>query len=444
MKKFPDLHNSNIAIIGLGYVGLPLAIEFSKAYKKYDSNSRIIGYDINQERIDELISCHDKNNEISENELSLCDNLIFTYNAKILLKADIFIVTVPTPIDQAKSPNLRPLIEASKLIGSTIKSTSTSRSNISPIIIYESTVYPGTTEEVCVLEIEAISELKSNEDFYYGYSPERVNPGDPDHRLSEIKKITSGSTLEASKKIDDLYKIIIKAGTYPSPSIKIAESAKVIENIQRDINIALVNELSIIFNKLGIDTLDVLKAAQTKWNFLAFKPGLVGGHCIGVDPYYLTHKAQTVGYNPDIVLSGRRINDSMGNWIVNRCVLEMVKVGQPINGAKVLILGITFKENCPDIRNTKVIEMIHDLEMFKMNVCIYDPIANPKELKECYDLTMISDIKSSSYNLIICAVPHNEFCEYSYEDWSNLTNDSSIIFDLKGIVPRKIKNLIRI
>lgn len=369
-----------IAIIGLGYVGLPLAAEFTKKYE-------VTGLDIYQERIDELKRAEDRTLELTSEQLreALDNGIKFTTNPEDIKACNIYIVTVPTPIDKHKKPNLTPLIKASETIGKVLKKDD--------IVIYESTVFPGATEERCVPILEEFSGMKFNEDFFCGYSPERINPGDKEHTVTNILKVTSGSTPEIGKKVDELYKSIITAGTHLAPSIKVAEAAKVIENTQRDLNIAFVNELSIIFNKLGIDTNAVLEAAGTKWNFLKFKPGLVGGHCIGVDPYYLTHKAEEIGYNPEIILAGRRLNDNMGVYVANQVIKLMIKKGQKIEGSKVLILGITFKENCPDVRNSRVIDVILELKDFGCDVDVYDPWANTEEVKQEYNIDMIKHSK---------------------------------------------------
>lgn len=407
----------NICVIGLGYVGLPLAVEFAKKYP-------VVGFDIFQERIDELKQGHDRTLEVSEEALkeAIANGMEFTADPKAIEKSSVYIVTVPTPIDEHKRPNLTPLIKASETVGKVLKK--------GDIVIYESTVYPGCTEEDCVPVLERISGLKFNEDFFCGYSPERINPGDKTHTVAKILKVTSGSTPETAKTVDDLYKSIITAGTHLAPSIKVAEAAKVIENSQRDINIAFVNELAIIFNKLGIDTNAVLEAAGTKWNFLPFKPGLVGGHCIGVDPYYLTHKAQAVGYNPEIILAGRRLNDNMGMYVANQVIKLMIKQGQTIEGSRVLVLGITFKENCPDIRNSRVIDVIKELKEFGCAVDVYDPWADPKEVEHEYGLKMI-DSPQGDYQAVVLAVAHNEFKSL---DISQLKNDNSVVFDIKGFL----------
>jgi UDP-N-acetyl-D-galactosamine dehydrogenase len=408
-----------IAIIGLGYVGLPLATEFGKIIKT-------IGFDINQQRIAELTQGHDQTQEISRTELLESTQLSLTSNLDDLKQASIFIVTVPTPIDLAKKPDLRPLESASRMIGKVIKK--------GDVVIYESTVYPGCTEEVCIPILEQQSGLKFNVDFYCGYSPERINPGDKNHRLSDIKKVTSGSTPNIAAKVDELYKKIIRAGTHKASSIKVAEAAKVIENSQRDLNIAFVNELALIFEKIGIDTHEVLEAAATKWNFLPFKPGLVGGHCIGVDPYYLTYKAQSLGYHPEVILSGRKINDNMGIHIANSVIKLMAQDELPINKAKVLILGITFKENCPDIRNSRVVDVVTELKSFKMDVDIYDPHADNNEVKQEYGLELI-DSPQKQYDAIILTVSHAEFLKL---DWNSIKHRKTVIYDVKGFLDRSL------
>ena len=405
-----------IAIIGLGYVGLPLAHAFSKKYK-------VIGFDIAKSRVDELNLGYDRTLELSDSQVkeALSYGIKFTNNLNEIADCNIYIVTVPTPINKHKKPNLTPLIKASESIGKVLKKDD--------IVIYESTVYPGATEEDCVPILEKFSGLTFNKDFFCGYSPERINPGDKEHTVTKILKVTAGSTPEIGLKVDALYASIITAGTHLAPSIKVAEAAKIIENSQRDINIAFVNELAIIFNKLGIDTEAVLEAAGTKWNFLPFKPGLVGGHCIGVDPYYLTHKAQEVGYNPEIILAGRRLNDNMGIYVANQVIKLMIKKGQKIDAAKVLILGITFKENCPDIRNSRVIDVIHELQEFGTNVEIYDPWANKEDVKEEYGLTLIPSL-DSQYNAIVLAVAHDEFENLDIQALKN--GKDTVIYDIKS------------
>ena len=410
--------NKKIAIIGLGYVGLPLAIEFGK-------KSPTLGFDINQARIKELNAGHDATLEVEDHEFAEAKQLTFTCETEELKSSQIFIITVPTPIDEHKRPDVTPLEKASQTVAGVIKK--------GDIVIYESTVYPGATEEVCIPIIEKLSGLKFNQDFFAGYSPERINPGDKTHRLPNIMKVTSGSTPEIAQEIDALYRTIITAGTHLAPSIKVAEAAKVIENTQRDLNIALVNELALIFEKIGIDTLDVLEAAGTKWNFLPFRPGLVGGHCIGVDPYYLTHKAQQVGYQPEIILAGRRLNDGMGAYVANTVIKLMIAKGQTIAGAKVLVKGITFKENCPDIRNSRVIDVIKELQSFHVDVSVNDPWANAKEVKEEYGVELVQDL-DSDYDAVILAVAHKEFKKL---DLKSITHDNSVVYDIKCVLDPK-------
>ncbi|MDD7986359.1 nucleotide sugar dehydrogenase [Lentisphaera marina] len=401
-----------IAIIGLGYVGLPLAVEFGK---KFDT----IGFDISASRIAELNEGKDSTFEVEDSEFELANKLSFTSKIEGLKGFDYYIVTVPTPIDSAKKPDLNPLIAASKTVGSVIDKGAT--------VIYESTVYPGASEEVCIPIVEEISGLKFNQDFFAGYSPERINPGDKQHRLPSILKVTSGSTPEVADKVDQLYASIITAGTHKASSIKVAEAAKVIENTQRDVNIALVNELSLIFNRIGIDTLEVLEAAGTKWNFLPFRPGLVGGHCISVDPYYLTHKAQELGYHPEIILAGRRLNDNMANFVAQEVVKLMIKKSQAVSDAKVLILGITFKENCPDVRNSGAVKVVEELAEFGCQVNVYDPWANSAEVKHEYDIDLIDNL-DDDYDAVVLTVGHSEFQEL---DLSSITHETSVIYDIK-------------
>jgi UDP-N-acetyl-D-glucosamine/UDP-N-acetyl-D-galactosamine dehydrogenase len=409
-----------IGIIGLGYVGLPLAVEFGKVLET-------IGFDINTDRIAQLRQGNDRTCEVDKAELDSSVKLKFTSQKEDLKRANYFIVTVPTPVDQAKKPDLTPLESASRTVGSVLKK--------GDIVIYESTVYPGCTEEVCVPLLEATSGLKFNVDFFCGYSPERINPGDKQHRVADIKKVTSGSTPEVADKVDRLYRLIIRAGTHKASSIKVAEAAKVIENSQRDINIAFVNELSLIFDRIGIDTNDVLEAAGTKWNFLPFKPGLVGGHCIGVDPYYLTHKAESLGYHPQVILSGRRINDNMGIHIANTVIKLMAKKGTAINKARVLVLGITFKENCPDIRNSKVVDVVSELKSYGTIVDVFDPHADLKEVKHEYNLTIIPRLDSHPYDAIVLAVGHKEFHDLP---WNKLKHDNTVVYDVKGFLDRAL------
>lgn len=406
-----------IGIIGLGYVGLPLAVEFGKILD-------VVGFDINEERIKELKSGYDRTLEVEKSELSASAKLRFSSDPKDLRSVNYFIITVPTPVDEYKTPDLTPLVKASETVGKVLKKGDT--------VIYESTVYPGCTEEDCVPVLEKFSGLKFNVDFFCGYSPERINPGDKQHRLPNIKKVTSGSTSEVAEKVDQLYKRIIVAGTHKASSIKVAEAAKVIENSQRDINIAFVNELALIFEKMGIDTHEVLAAAGTKWNFLNYKPGLVGGHCIGVDPYYLTYKADSLGYHPQVILAGRRINDNMGIHIANRVIKLMTQNDLPVNKAKVLVLGITFKENCPDIRNSRAIDVIRELQSFGADVEVYDPHADAAEVKHEYGLKLISSL-SKKYSAIVLAVSHNEFKDIN---WSSIQNPNTILYDVKGFLDK--------
>jgi UDP-N-acetyl-D-glucosamine/UDP-N-acetyl-D-galactosamine dehydrogenase len=408
-----------IGVIGLGYVGLPLAVEFGKKLP-------VIGFDINEERISELKKGHDRTREVEEDELRNSTHLRFTVDINELKEVNYFIVTVPTPVDEFKTPDLRPLQSASRTVGKVLKKND--------IVIYESTVYPGCTEEICVPVLEKESGLKFNVDFFCGYSPERINPGDKVHRVTTIKKITSGSTPEVADKVDELYKQIITAGTHKASSIKIAEAAKVIENSQRDINIAFVNELALIFERIGIDTHEVLEAAGTKWNFLPFKPGLVGGHCIGVDPYYLTYKADSLGYHPQVILSGRRINDNMGLYIANSVIKLMAQNDLPINNGKVLILGITFKENCPDIRNSKVVDVIRELKSFGTAVDIYDPQADAAEFCHEYGLSLIPRLEKK-YHAIILAVSHDEFATL---DIKGLQEPNAVVYDVKGFLDKSL------
>jgi UDP-N-acetyl-D-galactosamine dehydrogenase len=412
-----------IGIIGLGYVGLPLAVAFAKQYT-------VIGFDINEERVDSLNSGKDATLEISAIELLAVSpkdgiGLTNTTDISLLSTCNVYIITVPTPIDKHHQPYLTPIIKASQSIGDIL-----SKGNI---VIYESTVYPGATEEICVPILEDISKLTYNKDFYVGYSPERINPGDKEHTVDKILKVTSGSTPEVATKIDALYSSIISAGTYLAPTIKVAEAAKVIENSQRDINIAFINELAMIFNKLGIDTHEVLKAAGTKWNFLPFKPGLVGGHCIGVDPYYLAQKAKEVGYHPEIILSGRKLNDSMGIYVANQIIKHLVGRDIKIKGAKILMLGITFKENCPDIRNTKVIDVIQELESFGVVVEVYDPWVSEDEVKKHYQLTMGQKPMNGQYQSVVHAVAHDSFLKDI--DFKKLLNAGVFVYDIKGSLP---------
>ncbi|RXJ78447.1 nucleotide sugar dehydrogenase [Arcobacter sp. F2176] len=410
-----NISGVKICVIGLGYVGLPLAHAFSEKYQ-------VVGFDISAWRIDELKSGYDRTLELTEAQVkkALNNGMKFTLDINDIKDCNVYIVTVPTPIDKNKRPDLTLLIKASETIGRVLKQDD--------IVIYESTVYPGATEEDCVPILEKHSNLKFNQDFYCGYSPERINPGDKEHTVTKILKVTSGSTPEIGKKVDELYASIITAGTHLAPTIKVAEAAKVIENSQRDINIAFVNELAIIFNKLGINTNDVLEAAGTKWNFLPFRPGLVGGHCIGVDPYYLTHKAQQVGYNPEIILAGRRLNDNMGIYVANQVIKLMIKKGHKIEGSNILVLGITFKENCPDIRNSRVIDVIEELKEFGCNITVSDYWVDKDEVKNEYNLDLKNDVIYEDYEAIILAVAHDKYKVLEFN------NENQIIYDIKSIL----------
>jgi len=413
-----------ISIIGLGYVGLPLAIEFAKKFK-------VVGFDINQSRVDELINGHDTTLEINDNELfSARKNLTYSYNIKDTEGCNVYIVTVPTPVDKTNRPDLSPLINASKTVGKVL-----GKGNI---VIFESTVYPGVTEDICVPELEKSSGLKFNKDFFCGYSPERINPGDKVNTITKIKKITSGSTPEIAIEVDELYKAIILAGTFPATSIRVAEAAKVIENTQRDLNIALVNEFSVIFQRLDLDTLDVLEAAGSKWNFLPFRPGLVGGHCIGVDPYYLTHAAEQVRYNPQVILAGRRINDNMAFYIVKKFLQKMIINGIEIKNSTIGVMGITFKENCPDVRNTKIADVVYELKNWGANVVVVDPWANQSELKKNYNITLGEINSNNQVDSLIVAVGHNEFRSKSAEELRSLCKGSNpVLADVKSIYKRE-------
>lgn len=415
-----SLEKATIGIIGLGYVGLPLAVEFGKKFKT-------IGFDINQSRVAELCDGVDSTLECSSDELKEALTLNYSASTEDLKKCNIYIVTVPTPIDEHKQPDLTPLVKASEMLGKVIGK--------GDIIIYESTVYPGATEETCIPVVERVSGLRFNNDFFAGYSPERINPGDKEHRVTNILKVTSGSTPEVAEQVDQLYKSIIIAGTYKASSIKVAEAAKVIENTQRDVNIALINELSIIFNKLDIDTLEVLEAAGTKWNFLPFRPGLVGGHCIGVDPYYLTHKAQSVGYHPEMILAGRRLNDGMGAYVVSQLVKKMLKKKIQVDNANVLVMGLTFKENCPDLRNTKVTDIISELKEYNINVDVTDPWCSSVQAEHEYGLSLIQP-EENKYDAIILAVAHNEFKELGVKNIRKLGKKAHVLYDLKYLLPK--------
>jgi len=421
-----SLEKIKIGIIGLGYVGLPLAAEFGKKFNT-------VGFDINVKRIGELQAGHDATLECSREELLESIKLTYTANVEELKACNVYIVTVPTPINEHKQPDLTPLVKASEMLGKVISKDD--------IVIYESTVYPGATEEVCIPVLERVSEMVFNQDFYAGYSPERINPGDKEHRVTTIMKVTSGSTPEIAEFVDSLYRAIIVAGTHKASSIKVAEAAKVIENTQRDLNIALINELAIIFNKLDIDTEEVLKAAGTKWNFLPFRPGLVGGHCIGVDPYYLTHKAETIGYHPEVILAGRRINDGMSRYVASQLVKSMLKKRIHVEGSTVLIMGLTFKENCPDLRNTKVVDIITELKEYNIKVDIYDPWVSKEAAKKEYGFDVLTQKPVSQYDGIIMAVAHDEFKSMSTTELKALGKPESIIYDLKYILDTAVADI---
>ena len=446
MFKLPNLIDCNLAVIGLGYVGLPLALEF--ANRKYSCINKkilkrnIIGFDISEKRIRELKKGNDLTKESDLKKIGNLDNLEFTNDESKLINVDVFIVTVPTPIDDSKKPDLNFLNLACVTIGKALKK---SKSEYSPIVIFESTVYPGATEEFCIPIIKKISGIdvftkpSSKKCFGCGYSPERINPGDKNHRISSIVKVTSGNNQEVSNWVDQLYRSVIEAGTYNAQNIKVAEAAKVIENTQRDLNIALVNELSIILRKLEIDTIDVLNAAKTKWNFIPFYPGLVGGHCIGVDPYYLTYKSEQAGYSPELILAGRKINDEIPSWYIEQLILEMVRQGKKIAKSNALLLGFTFKENCTDIRNTKVIDMFKTLKKYDINTEVVDPYANKEETLNHYGIKIQNTIeKSKKYQIIILSVAHEYFRSFNYDFWKSLCDKEVIILDLKGIVPKNL------
>ena len=414
-----NINESKIAIVGLGYVGLPLAVEFGRKMP-------VLGFDINEPRIDELKAGSDSTLEVSDEELAQASHLSYTCNVEDLKSCNVYIVTVPTPIDKYKKPDLTPLEKASFMLGGVISK--------GDIVIYESTVYPGATEEVCVPIIEEQSGLVFNSDFYAGYSPERINPGDKEHRVSTILKVTSGSTSEVADYVDQLYKQVITAGTHKASSIRVAEAAKVIENTQRDVNIALINELALIFNRLGIDTEEVLIAAGTKWNFLPFRPGLVGGHCIGVDPYYLTHKAQEIGYNPEMILAGRRLNDNMGSYVVSQVVKLMLQKRIHVNDSRILMMGLTFKENCPDLRNTRVTDMIEELENYGANVDVFDPWVDADEAQKEYGITPISQPENRVYDAVIVAVAHDQFRELDSSAIHEFGKENHVVYDIKYIL----------
>ncbi len=417
----PDVSSARVGIIGLGYVGLPLAVEFGK---QFDT----VGFDINPARIDELRAGRDSTLEVDPEELKQADRLRYTTDLDDLRDRNVYIVTVPTPIDEARQPDLRPLESASRTVGRVL--------GRGDVVIYESTVFPGATEEVCVPILEEVSGLKFNRDFHAGYSPERINPGDKEHRVTNILKVTSGSTPEIADFVDALYGRVITAGTHKASSIKVAEAAKVIENTQRDLNIALVNELALIFNRLGIDTLEVLEAAGTKWNFLPFRPGLVGGHCIGVDPYYLTHKAQAIGYNPEVILAGRRINDGMGAYVAQQVIKLMTQQGVSVVGANILVLGLTFKENCPDLRNTRVIDIVHEFRDYHINVDVHDPWVDPEEARHEYGIELVQEPEAGRYDAVILAVAHAQFRDMGIDAIRRLCRPKHVIYDVKYVLPK--------
>ncbi|MCL2489752.1 MAG: nucleotide sugar dehydrogenase [Propionibacteriaceae bacterium] len=416
-----DVEQSRLAVVGLGYVGLPLAVEFAK-------HLPVIGFDINTMRVAELRSGHDRTLEVEDSALTDTLRLTYSGDPDDLAGCNVFIITTPTPVDEFKRPDLEPVLSATRTVGRYIRAGA--------VVVYESTVYPGVTEEVCVPILEHQSGLSVNRDFFVGYSPERINPGDKIHRLTTICKITSGSTPEAAELVDDLYRLIINAGTHRAPSIRVAEAAKVIENTQRDVNIALINELAILFERLEIDTSDVLAAASTKWNFLQFSPGLVGGHCIGVDPYYLTHKAQQVGYNPEMILAGRRINDAMGAYLADQLVKAMVQKGLAVKDSRVLLLGLTFKENCPDLRNTRVVDIVKELQNFGVVVAVHDPWADPVEAYEHYGIDLVPNLQPGAYDAVMLAVAHEQ---YSHLDATTirglLRNSDGVVYDIKNALP---------
>jgi UDP-N-acetyl-D-galactosamine dehydrogenase len=418
--------DKKIAVIGLGYVGLPLAVEFGK-------HRLTIGFDINAGRIAELQAGQDRTCEVASEELAQAANLTYTTDVEVIRDARIYIVTVPTPIDAHKQPDLTPLLKASETVGKVLKK--------GDIVIYESTVYPGATEDDCVPVLERVSGLTFNEDFFCGYSPERINPGDKLHRLTTITKVTAGSTPETAETVDALYASVIKAGTYKVESIRVAEAAKVIENTQRDLNIALVNELAMIFNKMGIDTEAVLKAAGTKWNFLPFRPGLVGGHCIGVDPYYLTHKAEAMGYYPQVILAGRRINDSMGAFVAGEMVKALIRKGLKLKGARVLVMGLTFKENCPDLRNTRVVDVVAELQEYGLEVDVFDPWVDHSEAEQELGINTIRSLQSDVYDGLILAVAHDEFRRMGEANIRRLGRAEHVLYDLKYVLPKHQSDL---
>ena len=447
LKDFPEIKTCNIAVLGLGYVGLPLAYQFSKFKENLDATlykGKVIGFDINKKRINQLKLGIDNTNEVSKDELLQVQNLKFTSEQNQLVDSDVFIITVPTPLRDNNQPDFSALSNASRIVGEILKERNSLKNKKVPVVIYESTVFPGATEEICLPILKQSSEMylykdKLNNSFALGYSPERVNPGDKKNRLADIVKVTSGSCTKSSMWIDELYKTIIKAGTHRVKTIKIAEASKVIENVQRDLNIAIVNEFALIFNKLSIDTNDVLDAAKTKWNFLDFKPGLVGGHCIGVDPYYLTYKAKQFGYYPDLISSGRRLNNEMGFWIAEQIIVHIVGRSLNSSNAKILILGVTFKENCPDIRNSKVIDIYNSLKKFNFDIKIVDPEADVGKTKSDLGIEISKELdKKDTFDVVIVCVAHKLFKKFSLRNWQELIKKDGFIYDIKGIVPREI------
>ena len=417
MPRF-NLRNLRIGVVGLGYVGLPLAVEFGKRFST-------VGFDIKAARVDELKAGHDSTLETNEEELAEATKLSYTTRLDDLKPCRVFIVTVPTPIDEYKRPDLTPLVKSSESVGKVLKK--------GDVVVYESTVYPGCTEEVCVPILERVSGLKFNKDFFAGYSPERINPGDKQHRLTTIRKVTSGSTPAVAEFVDSLYRSIVVVGTHKASSIKVAEAAKVIENTQRDVNIALINELALIFNRMGIDTEEVLNAAGSKWNFLPFRPGLVGGHCIGVDPYYLTHKAQAIGYHPEMILAGRRINDNMGTYVAQQIAQLMIQRRIQVKESRILIMGLTFKENCPDVRNTKIVDVVHELEKFGANVDVFDPWADADEAEHEYGLRPVKRLKPGTYDAVVMGVAHQQFRDMGIAKIRELAKKEHVLYDIKYV-----------
>jgi len=417
MPRF-NLRNLKVGVVGLGYVGLPLAVEFGKRFST-------VGFDIKADRVEELRKGHDSTLETDEAELASATKLSFTTRLADLKSCRVFIVTVPTPIDEYKRPDLTPLVKSSESVGQVLKK--------GDVVVYESTVYPGCTEEICVPILERVSGLKFNKDFYAGYSPERINPGDKQHRLTTIKKVTSGSTPAVAEFVDSLYRSIVIVGTHKASSIKVAEAAKVIENTQRDVNIALINELALIFNRMGIDTEEVLNAAGSKWNFLPFRPGLVGGHCIGVDPYYLTHKAQAIGYHPEMILAGRRINDNMGTYVAQQIAQLMMQRRIQVKDSRILMMGLTFKENCPDVRNTKIVDVVHELEKYGAKVDVVDPWADPDEAEHEYGLRPVKRLKAGTYDAVVMGVAHQEFRKMGIAKVRELGKKQHVLYDIKYV-----------